>query len=175
MLLLAACLGCDRSAPPKLHLPSYQVGQPKLRDIMSKAGTAILNGATRVEVFRVAPEKAQKPAKGAIEGYPILAKGKDQDKAFAAKLRAILLGDGVTQNAKKCGLQPGVAFRLWSGDKAVDLLVCFNCDVLWPHVMGDNADAPWHEWQDFDAVRADLAALARQALPDDQEIQKLAE
>jgi hypothetical protein len=146
----------------------------QLRDNLSDSGISILKGATRVEVFRVAPEEAPKPTKDAIEGYPILAAGKEQGQAFAARLTSILLGKGVMQNAKKCGLEPGVAYRLWKDDRAIEVLVCFKCNVLWPHIVGEQwRDPVWWEWQDFDTVRADLLALTKEAFPDDQEIQKL--
>jgi hypothetical protein len=122
---------------------------------------------------KVAPEDVQNPTSNTIEGYPILATGKEKDQAFAARLASILLGKNVTQNEKKCGLQPGVAYRLWKDDRAVEVLVCFNCNVLWPHVVGEKwKEQLWSEWQDFDTVRADLLALTKEAFPDDKEIQK---
>ena len=77
-------------------------------------------------------------------------------------LTSILLGNGVTQDAKKCGLQPGVAYRLWNGDRAVEVLVCFKCNVLWPHIVGGKSEGRCRgDGQDFNSVRADLLALKR--------------
>lgn len=141
---------------------------------MSDSGISILKGATRVEVFRLAPEEVHKPTTNAIEGYPILATGKEQGQAFAARLTSILLGKGVTQNEMKCGLQPGVAYRLWKDDRAVEVLVCFKCNVLWPHIVGEKwKEQLWWEWQDFDTVRAESLALTKEAFPNDKEIQQL--
>ena len=121
----------------------------------------------------MASEPDHNPGSNTIAGFPILATGKEQDQAFAARLTAILLGDDVTRNAKKCGFSPGVAYRLWKGDLAVEVLICFECDVLWPHVVGERSDHPHLEWQDFDSVRADLIKLAKEAFPDDKEILSL--
>ncbi|MES2794301.1 MAG: hypothetical protein V4719_32100 [Planctomycetota bacterium] len=107
--------------------------------------------------------------------YPILATGREQGADFARRLSKVLLSSGVTQNQKKCGLEPGVAYRLWNGNRAVEVLICFKCDVLWPHVMGSNVASPHREWQDFDSVRAELLALAKEAFPQDAEIQELRE
>ncbi len=138
-------------------------------------GDSIIREADRVEVFRVGSEPAASGAGEAIGGYPILATGKELGADFAARLSKVLRGGGVTRNQKKCGLEPGVAYRLWSGDRAVEVLVCFNCDVLWPHVVGSQAAAPHHEWQDFDPARAELLALTKEAFPDDAEVQGLPE
>ena len=84
-------------------------------------------------------------------------------------------GEGVTPNNKKCGLRPGVALRMWRGEQAVDVLVCFECDTLWAYVVGSQVEKPHYQWHNFDPVRGELLALAKEALPDDVAIQKLAD
>lgn len=138
-------------------------------------GGSILRDAKRAEVFRVGPEPVANATGGVIGGYPILATGKEQGANYAARLSKVLRSGGVTQNRKKCGLQPGVAYRLWNDDRAVEVLVCFKCDVLWPHVVGSSDKDTHYEWQDFDPVRGKLVALAKEAFPDDAEIQSLHE
>ncbi len=136
-------------------------------------GESIVTGATRVEVFRVGSEQTNPQDGKALGGYPILATGKEQGADFAARLAKVLKSDGVTPNRKKCGLQPGVGYRIWNGKLSVEVLICFKCDVLWPHVVGSSDAAPHREWQDFDPARADLLALTKEAFPDDAEIQAL--
>jgi hypothetical protein len=138
-------------------------------------GVPVPRQPTRVEVFRVGPEPADSPAGGTIGGYPILATGKEQGPDFAARLSKVLRSGGVTKNQKKCGLQPGVAYRIWGGEKTVEVLVCFKCDVLWPHVVGQEGVPPHEEWMDFDPVRPKLLALTKEAFPNDAEIQNLPE
>ena len=142
-------------------------------DANGVAGGSILRGATRVEVFRVGPDETTKPGVETIGGYPILATAPEQGPEFAARLSAVLRGDGVTPNRNKCGMRPGVAYRLWRDERAVEVLVCFECDVLWPHAVGSQIERPYLEWRDFGPVRAEMLELAKQALPDDAAIQKL--
>lgn len=123
-------------------------------------------------MFRVS-ERVDPQARNAIGGYPILATGPEQGVDFAARLAKVLRSRGVTPNRKKWGLEPGVAFRLWSGDRAMEVLVCFKCDVLWPYVVGEISDTPHYEWRDFDPVRAELLALSKEAFPTDPVIQGL--
>jgi hypothetical protein len=140
---------------------------------MSAAAVAVVRTATRVEVFRVASEPRELPLGDHVQHYPVLFTGKEQDRAFAARLSAILLGDGVTQMRKECGLEPSVAFRLWKGEDSVEVLVSFSCNLLWPHMVGAIAQDQVAEYQDFDSARAELVALVKEALPDDSEIQSL--
>jgi hypothetical protein len=80
----------------------------------------------------------------------------------------------VTWTSKKCGLVPGVAYRVWAGDRALEVLVCFKCDDLWPHVAGEPGTLE-RELLAFDSVRPELLALTKEAFPDDPQIQALPE
>jgi hypothetical protein len=139
---------------------------------VSRSATSILRNGDRVEVFRVSPKRVEVGAPGTISGYPILAVGKEQGPDFAARLGKVLRSWSVARSSKKCGLLPGVAFRVWAGDQALEVLVCFKCDDLWPHVVGEPGE-PHGETLAFDPVRADLLALAKEAFPDDSKIQAL--
>ena len=162
VLVIVGCPGCGQPTSTTTQSRTSDGHRTRmLRDNLSNAGISILEGATRVEVYRVASEEVKNPARNTIGGYPILFTGKEKDQAFATRLTTVLLGDGVTRNSKKCGLEPGVAYRLWKGDQAVEVLVCFKCDVLWPHVVGEHSENPHHEWQDFDSVAQTCSHLRR--------------
>jgi hypothetical protein len=139
---------------------------------VSRSAASILRNADRVEVFRVAPIRPKEPTGDMIGGYQILAVGKEQDPEFAARLSTALRRWGVTRSSKKCGLMPGVAYRVWAGDRALEVLICFKCDDLWPHVVGEPGTLET-EWLEFDRVRPELLALTKEAFPDDPEIQAL--
>lgn len=139
---------------------------------VSRSATFILRHADRVEVFRVSPKRAEQPGSDTIGGYPIIAVGKEQGPEFAARLGEVLRSWGVARSSKKCAFEPGVAFRVWRGDRALEVLVCFKCDDLWPHVVGEPGTLS-EEWLEFDATRPDLVALAKEAFPDDPKIQAL--
>jgi hypothetical protein len=139
-------------------------------DGISREGRAVLREGTRVEVFRVSSEPSRQPTGGPTIGrYPVLSQGKDLGPDFAARLADAVLGH--PELDKKCGIQPGVAFRVWRGDQCVEVLVCFKCDVLAMHL--GNGDWDWNSnmLRAFGSARAKLLALCKEALPDDPVIQ----
>lgn len=139
---------------------------------VSREEKAILREGARVEVFRVAPEPSQGPTDGLKIGrYSVLAQGKDQGPDFAARLAEALSGH--PKLLKKCGIQPGVAFRIWRGEQCVEVLVCFKCDVLAVHKGTGDWDWTSDMLRDFSAGRARLLVLCKEALPDDPVIQGL--
>jgi hypothetical protein len=139
---------------------------------VSRSATTILRNGDRVEVFRVSSKRADGGVADTIGGRPILATGKEQGPDFAARLGRVLRSWSVAPSSKKCAFEPGVAFRIWRGDKALEVLICFKCDDLWPHVVGESGSFN-DEVLAFDPVRAELVALAKEAFPDDPTIQAL--
>jgi hypothetical protein len=65
---------------------------------------------------------------------------------------------------------PGVGFRLWSADRSVDLLLCFNCDQIEIGPIPGRRGWSSRGHGDIDAARAAFVALAKEALPDVPEI-----
>ncbi len=69
--------------------------------------------------------------------------------------------------------RPGVGYRVWRGDEAVEVVLCFSCDELLV-LSPKGADGSVHRAaEDFDPARARLVALAKQEFPADQDIQSL--
>jgi hypothetical protein len=67
--------------------------------------------------------------------------------------------------AYKC-FEPGVGFRIWNGKESVDMTVCFICErFLLGEAPGDFGGSP--------GIFGQLAKLAKEAFPDDKEIQGL--
>jgi hypothetical protein len=139
---------------------------------VSRSATSILRNADRVEVFRVAPIRPRTSTGDTIGGYPTLAVGKEQGSEFAARLSTALRRWGVTWTSEKCGLLPSVAYRVWAGDQALEVLVCFKCDDFWPRVVG-KVDPLENKLLAFDSVRPELLALTKEAFPDDPTIQAI--
>ena len=137
----------------------------------------IIAGATRVECFRVFPEKPREEMGKECGGYPIISTGKEQPKEFAGKLAEIVLDEKTYdfEKAKRCEFTPGVGFRLWKDKDWVDVVICFTCDELEISTIppGEKERKSAHE--DCDAARAALVKLAQAAFPDDDEIKKLKE
>lgn len=168
---LAIALGAARADDEKPKGPTDKVKAWMGGD----RPVSIVAGVTKVECFRVNPEKPNEPMGKECGGYPIIATAKDQTREFGLKLAAILFDEKTYdfERAKRCGFEPGVGFRLWKDKDWVDLVLCFHCDELEISTIppGEKERKSAHE--DFDAARPALVALCRAAFPDDKEIQGL--
>ena len=94
------------------------------------------------------------------------------DAGLGAELSRIVL-DPASYDAfyKPCGFEPGVAFRFWKGQKAVDLLVCFHCTDL--AFQGVGASEAIGGKLSFGPVRTRLLALVKKARPADKRLTDL--
>lgn len=106
----------------------------------------------------------------AIFGYPIASEPVKLTPEQIKSLGTILANPGTYSfdSAKGCEFLPGVALRTSAGKQEVVILLCFGCDELAIYVGGRRVG---HE--DFDNARGNLAALAKQVFPKDEEIQSL--
>jgi len=106
----------------------------------------------------------------AIQGYKILATGKVQGKTFTSRLiQALFVPKNPHSLAQAC-FRPGVAFRLWNGKRAIDVLTCFQCnniEVFAPTLKDGSGDIP------MDASRLPLIRLVKAVFPNDKEIQAI--
>jgi len=76
-------------------------------------------------------------------------------------------------NAKACIPDYGVLFTFRSGDRAVQVALCFNCDMLGIFDGGDDKARSVNSLPDFDPMRGRLVAIVKKVFPDDAEIQEL--
>jgi hypothetical protein len=160
LALPATLLGCSSPKP-----------DARTRDILA--------GATKVEVFRLDGKwEGEVGVKGGaspefIGRFPVTARGADQGPEFAAELAAVLADPTVYSGPFAKCYWPGVAFRVWKGGEAADVLVCFLCHNLgWGPVAAPEAGRGsfWGSPRTGDLVR-----LAKKAFPDDPEVQGLKE
>jgi hypothetical protein len=133
--------------------------------------TSILRNANRAEVFRVSPKYSPEKSDGTIGGYPIIALGTEPGPESITRITNALRRWGVSKASKKLSFEPTVAFRIWYGDKALDVLLSFDSDQLWTHVVGDPNSS--EEMLDFAPARAEFLALVKEAFPDNPKIQAL--
>jgi hypothetical protein len=137
---------------------------------------AVLAGATKVEAFRLesaGPANAGIQSQRQFDGFAVKAQGKDQGPALAKKLADVLLDEKTYSTTFAACFTPGVAFRVWNGDACVDVVICFLCQNFYCGPPTENArenasfaDTP---------ARAALVRLAKEAFPDDKEVQGLEE
>lgn len=101
-------------------------------------------------------------------------KGRVPGQQFASRLAAILLAEHTYGIAATDCFDPGVAYRLWKGDRSVDVLICFHCNNLdvRPNRKAESAGG---QLADFgqSTVRTELLKLTKEAFPDDRDIQSL--
>jgi hypothetical protein len=138
----------------------------------------IVANATKVEVFRIDPMSRSDPdklkvAEKSIGGYQVTSQGNDQGNAFAIKLADILADEATYTDGMADCYNPGVVFRAWVNDQPYDAVICFKCSNFYfgpsTHLakpIASFGDSP---------RRADLVRLAKEAFPDDTDIQKLKE
>lgn len=145
----------------------------KLQKQLGNEALAVLDGATRVEVFRIKPRK--EAAKEQIAGYPITAPGKEQGKEFAAELASVLKDDKTWFGTGARCFIPGVAFRVWKDKESVDVIICFGCSNF--HLVARDAAGKEVRMTGgaFGPTNGPLLKLAKKAFPDDKEIQGIVE
>lgn len=74
---------------------------------------------------------------------------------------------------KACIPDYGVLFTFRSGDRAIQVALCFNCNMLDVFDGGDDKARSVNSLPDFDPMRSDLVAIVKKVFPDDAEIQGL--
>jgi len=160
-LLVIMVLGCGQASPGRLDAKT----------------AGIFNNATKVEVFRIDgkyfPGDPNAPPLGNnIDGYPILSQSKNQGAEFAGRLASVL-NDGSTysESFAKC-FWPGVAFRVWRNEESVDVLICFFCHNFYLGPSSQGRVMETASFLDTPAV-AKFLKLAKEAFPDDKDIQDL--
>ena len=155
--------------------PVIKLSIPTAKTFLGDRAVAILDAAKGVEVYRIESMDSPAHAGESIEGYPVLSRGKDQDHAFASKLRAILLDDATYwfEAAKGCIFSPGVVFRLKASGETLDVILCYQCDELEILVSDSQGKAIRKTGEDFDRARPALVRLAKVAFPGDPDIQAL--
>jgi hypothetical protein len=168
---LAVFLASGVKAPALV--PAKFVPPEKVKKLLGEKGAAVVANATKVEVFRIDSRRTGKDDDKHIAGYPITAKGKEQGKEFAAKVRKALFDvKTYTGDSARC-YEPGVAFRIWNGKDALDVVVCFRCANFQIGLKGDKKDDDELDLFGFGPSLEPFLALAKEALPDDREIQAL--
>jgi hypothetical protein len=176
ILLFGAVLlgGCGDM--PVVEGPAARPAVPEqVKKHLDEKTIAVLAGATRVEVFRLdgGPVTPGKEMSGTVDGFAVTACGKDQGQGFAGKLSQVLLDEKTYSTTFAACFTPGVAFRAWKGEECADVVVCFLCQNFYcgPKTSQARENASFADTP----ARAALVRLAKEALPDDKQIQGLKE
>lgn len=121
------------------------------------------------------PVKTFPPSSAKVDGLYILATGKEQGPAFAKQITHVLFDEGTyTSDTVSCITLPGVVFRVWSGTQSLDVVLCFHCGEMYTvtHAANGKETQGVYTLMAGDS-RTKFARLAKQALPNDPDIQAL--
>jgi hypothetical protein len=142
----------------------------------------LLKNATRVEVFRIYdktdPDIKEKPQlldNLSVSGFPVWAQGKDQGNDFASRLAEVLNDKQTYTDVFVRCFWPGVAFRAWKDDEYIDIVICFKCENLYCGPPREENSTAGNVSFFRTPARPRLVQLAKEAFPDDKEIQALPE
>jgi hypothetical protein len=168
-------MGCG-DMPVVKDQPENRSVPAEVKKLLDEKTVAVLAGATKVEVFRLeaaGPVGSQASGQRQLDGFAVKAQGKDQGQAFAKKLADVLLDEKTYSTTFAFCFTPGVAFRIWKGEACVDVVVCFMCQNFYcgPPTGNARENASFADTP----ARAALVRLAKEAFPDDKEIQGLEE
>jgi hypothetical protein len=186
LALLAIGVGQPDARAQDKRTEAIQVPDEVKKDL-GEGTIAIMSGATKVEVFRLEKWPAQKPNVPSIGidniQFSITATGKEKDKKFAAKVRALLFDVATRTLSGASGFRGDVAFRLWKDKESVTVIVDFEGSQFM--VLVGDADGKqtcaafggflFNAKGEFDKgdLFARVKALAVEAFPDDAKIKAL--
>lgn len=146
-------------------------------DRLGPLAAKIVQGAGRVETFRVELAKEKEPSTQAkIEGTDVIATGPVLDKQAANQITAVLLDKKpylvISQPA--CLMMPAVIFRVWQGKSFVNIVICFHCGQMIIRGYNDSGSRVSDMYGLMTAAETHtFSALAKQAFPQDTIIQAL--
>ena len=167
--------------PPEiLDGPSFNgpISRELLLDAYSADAIGLLSSATRVESFRIKivhQHKGRPPTTawaGKLGRFVITGRGKDQGRNFVVKFAEAAFDCRSYRELTMGCFDPGVGLRFWKDKESVDVAICFHCGKMRMKVTGSDKQ----DELDLNLSPtgfAKFAELAKEAFPDDGDIQKL--
>jgi hypothetical protein len=154
------------SAEKKLERPPQL---PKDVAVGLQPAMDILQSDAAVESYRIDPVRVADVLQG-ILGYPVIARGPQLNKAAARQLKSLVLDPRGYNGEVWCGaIEPGVAFRILSGERDFTILVCFKCKEWEFWLNGERLGKGY-----FVGLQPELLKLVQQVFPDDNVLRAIA-
>lgn len=127
-------------------------------------GFAVLKNPERIEAFRLSHVAGEEPV---VTAGPIKV-----EQPTSQQIVSLLSADKSFDWNLGKGCIPiwGVRLSFYRGTDRLDVLLCFQCDILGVSLNGKEL-----KFEDFDPVHAQLVKIVKVIFPDDPEIQKLSE
>jgi|GEM_PF-2215564 len=146
---------------------------------MDAQTTAILDGADRVETFRLQGGDEDENVSGKLaaayaspkylEDHFVIGNGVAQGRTFAGALHAALVQGNSEPDNAQC-FMPGVGFRAWKGAAHTDICVCFTCQGVEVVTRDAKQTVLYQSLTLLGASRPALLTLSRQAFPQDKQL-----
>ena len=156
------------AAGAKWFLMARSLATPELLKLYGgDAGFAVLQKPERIEAFRVSdPRRSNEPI--VTEG-PVAVTG-----SVAQELVSVLSSHQPYgwDYAKGCVPEWGARLSFYRGTDRVDILLCFQCDLLMVSLNGTQTTG---DVEDFDPIRPQLVRAVKAIFPNDPELQALPE
>lgn len=137
-------------------------------------GIALVNQPSKVEAFRLGPLPEQIDwQKATLGDYPITSGPVSVPASVGSQVAAVLTSPrsyGWHFTAKACMPSYGVRLSFHRGNERVDVMLCFECDILWVLRNGVSTGG-----EDFEDVRPVLVRAVKTLFPNDPVIQSLDE
>lgn len=136
-------------------------------------GLKALTAPDKVEAYRLRPlPQEMQGRRTPLTKFPILSGPVAVPKESTDKIARTLLSDESYEweSAKGCLPYYGVRLSFTRSDDQVDVLLCFQCDVLLVYRNGKITGG-----EDFDAIRHVLVRTVKPLFPDDKVVQGLKE
>jgi hypothetical protein len=149
-------------------------GEPvRAREVLGERGVAVVAAADRVDVFRLGPLELEDVPESPppLEKLNVRARASRADPSYLTRLAAALLRDDAyrpSDHGEQVGLMfADVVFRLWAAAEVVEVFVSFRADLVAAREPG-SAEFGWA----YELRHAsDLLELAREAFPEDRDLQ----
>jgi hypothetical protein len=116
---------------------------------------------------KVSPNELSNYRRG--QSIPVSASEAEKLKRLLQRSSSYYQGSAV----KACVPDYGVLFIFRSGERTVQVALCFNCNMLRIFDGADDKARGVNTLMDFDPMRSELVAVVKKVFPDDAEIQNL--
>lgn len=173
---LLAASGCGGDNPAAVNTKAVpleiplQSDEKVLKMFGGEEAFRIIQQAKSIEGFRVDGDPLKESKGKKIDGYEILSGPVAVSTEHARELAKILADPEIYgwMYKKSCGFHPGVAIRFTSEVGSIDILLCFECDIVAFFQNGKDVGG-----EDFDSARGSVLGVIKDIFPLDKEIQAL--
>ena len=169
VVLLMTTSGCHAPKSPVGRESEMPPPLPKIVADSLQTAIDILQSASAVESYRIDPVRGADVSRG-ILGYPVIARGPHLDKVAARQLKSLVLDPRGYIGDIWCGdIEPGVAFRIVSGERTLTILICFKCKEWEFWLNGKRVGGDY-----FIGLQPELLKLVQRVFPDDDSLKAIA-